>query len=64
MVRAFEMSVLSVLHAGSGGVIVPPATYFDKVQAVLKRYDVLFLVDEVICGFGRWVICSAARPMI
>jgi 4-aminobutyrate---pyruvate transaminase len=38
---------------GSGGVIVPPVTYFDKVQAVLKRYDVLFLVDEVICGFGR-----------
>jgi 4-aminobutyrate--pyruvate transaminase len=38
---------------GSGGVIVPPATYFDKVQAVLKRHDVLFLVDEVICGFGR-----------
>ena len=38
---------------GSGGVIVPPKTYFDKVQAVLKRYDVLFVVDEVICGFGR-----------
>jgi 4-aminobutyrate--pyruvate transaminase len=38
---------------GSGGVIVPPRTYFDKVQAVLKRYDVLFVVDEVICGFGR-----------
>ena len=38
---------------GSGGVIIPPATYFDKVQAVLRRYDVLFLVDEVICGFGR-----------
>jgi 4-aminobutyrate--pyruvate transaminase len=38
---------------GSGGVIIPPTTYFDKVQAVLKRHDVLFLVDEVICGFGR-----------
>jgi 4-aminobutyrate---pyruvate transaminase len=38
---------------GSGGVIVPPRTYFEKVQAVLKRYDVLFVVDEVICGFGR-----------
>jgi 4-aminobutyrate--pyruvate transaminase len=38
---------------GSGGVIVPPATYFDKVQKVLKKYDVLFVVDEVICGFGR-----------
>src|SRR4029077_1743163 len=28
-------------------------TYFEKVQAILKKYDVLFVVDEVICGFGR-----------
>src|SRR5579862_4830386 len=38
---------------GAGGVILPPATYFEKVQAVLKKYDVLFIADEVICGFGR-----------
>jgi len=38
---------------GSGGVIVPPRTYFEKVQAVLRKYDVLFVADEVICGFGR-----------
>ena len=38
---------------GAGGVIVPPATYFEKIQRVLRRYDVLFVVDEVICGFGR-----------
>ncbi|HTZ78917.1 MAG TPA: aminotransferase, partial [Stellaceae bacterium] len=38
---------------GSGGIIVPPRTYFEKVQAVLKRHDVLFIADEVICGFGR-----------
>ncbi len=38
---------------GAGGVIVPPATYFEKVQAVLRRHDVLFVVDEVICGFHR-----------
>ncbi|MEG3617935.1 aspartate aminotransferase family protein [Magnetovibrio sp. PR-2] len=38
---------------GAGGVIVPPATYFDKIQAVLKKYDVLLIADEVICGFGR-----------
>src|SRR5579871_5179371 len=37
---------------GAGGVIVPPRTYFEKVQAVLKKYDVLFIADEVICGFG------------
>ena len=38
---------------GAGGVIVPPATYWEKVQAVLKKYDILFVADEVICGFGR-----------
>ena len=38
---------------GVGGVIVPPETYFEKVQAVLREYGVLFIVDEVICGFGR-----------
>ncbi|XP_031105951.1 gamma aminobutyrate transaminase 1, mitochondrial-like isoform X2 [Ipomoea triloba] len=37
----------------AGGVIVPPATYFEKVQAVLKQYDILFIVDEVVSGFGR-----------
>lgn len=38
---------------GAGGVIIPPATYWDKVQAVLARYDILLVADEVICGFGR-----------
>ncbi|MCK2166010.1 aspartate aminotransferase family protein [Thalassospira xiamenensis] len=38
---------------GAGGVIVPPRTYFEKVQEVLDRYDILFIADEVICGFGR-----------
>ena len=38
---------------GAGGVIVPPATYFDRVQPILKKYDILFVVDEVISGFGR-----------
>lgn len=38
---------------GAGGVIVPPATYFAKIQAVLRQYDVLLVADEVICGFGR-----------
>jgi 4-aminobutyrate--pyruvate transaminase len=37
----------------AGGVIVPPATYFDRIQPILKKYDILFVVDEVICGFGR-----------
>ena len=38
---------------GAGGGIVPPQTYFAKVQAVLRKYEVLFVADEVICGFGR-----------
>ncbi|MXP61925.1 aspartate aminotransferase family protein [Roseomonas sp. M0104] len=38
---------------GAGGVIVPPATYFEKIQAVLRKHDVLLVADEVICGFGR-----------
>ncbi len=38
---------------GAGGVIVPPETYFEKIQAVLRRYDVLLLADEVINGFCR-----------
>jgi len=38
---------------GAGGVIVPPASYFDRIQSILKKYDILFVVDEVICGFGR-----------
>ena len=38
---------------GAGGVIVPPKTYFEKIQAVLKKHDILFVADEVICGFGR-----------
>jgi len=37
----------------SGGVIVPPAGYYEKVQAVLRKYDILLIADEVICGFGR-----------
>ncbi|MCC7276371.1 MAG: aspartate aminotransferase family protein [Alphaproteobacteria bacterium] len=38
---------------GAGGVVVPPRTYFEKVQKVLRKYDMLMVADEVICGFGR-----------
>ncbi len=38
---------------GAGGVVVPPKGYFPKVKAVLEKYDILFIADEVICGFGR-----------
>jgi 4-aminobutyrate--pyruvate transaminase len=38
---------------GVGGVLLPPEGYFPKVQAVLAKYDILLIDDEVICGFGR-----------
>jgi L-2,4-diaminobutyrate transaminase len=38
---------------GTGGVLPPPEGYFPKIQAVLDRYDILMIADEVICGFGR-----------
>lgn len=63
---ARELEALVLLHGadsiaafitepvmGVGGVIVPPETYFEKVQEVLQRYDILLIVDEVVCGFGR-----------
>lgn len=38
---------------GAGGVIVPPKTYWRKIQAVLAKHDILLVADEIICGFGR-----------
>lgn len=38
---------------GAGGLIVPDEGYFDLVQDICKKYEVLLIVDEVICGFGR-----------
>ncbi|MGP0071662.1 MAG: aspartate aminotransferase family protein [Bryobacteraceae bacterium] len=38
---------------GAGGVLLPPVTYFEKIQAILRKYDILLIADEVICGFGR-----------
>ena len=38
---------------GAGGGLTPPRTYWDKMQAVIRRYDMLFIADEVIGRFGR-----------
>jgi len=38
---------------GTGGITPPPDGYWREIQAVLRRYDVLLIADEVICGFGR-----------
>ncbi|MFC4299176.1 aminotransferase [Castellaniella hirudinis] len=38
---------------GTGGIVPPPAGYWDAIQAVLAQYDILLIADEVVCGFGR-----------
>jgi putrescine aminotransferase len=38
---------------GAGGVIIPPDSYWPRIKEILARYDILFVADEVICGFGR-----------
>lgn len=38
---------------GTGGLIPPPAGYWEQIQAVLERHEVLLIADEVVCGFGR-----------
>ena len=38
---------------GAGGVIIPPASYWPEIQRICKKYGILLIADEVICGFGR-----------
>ncbi|MDP9195817.1 MAG: aminotransferase [Pseudomonadota bacterium] len=38
---------------GVAGVIIPPPGYHSRVQAILKKHDILFIADEVVTGFGR-----------
>lgn len=38
---------------GTGGIVPPPKGYWDKIQAVLNKYDILLIADEVVTGFGR-----------
>ncbi len=38
---------------GAGGVIIPPDSYWPEVQKITKKYNILLISDEVICGFGR-----------
>lgn len=44
--------ILEPVTAG-GGVIVPPQGYWDRVQEICKKYDILLIIDEVVCGMGR-----------
>ena len=46
---------------GAGGVIIPPESYWPEVKRILDERDILFISDEVICGFGRtgrWFGCE------
>jgi len=43
---------LEPITAG-GGIIVPPRGYWEAVQALCRKYDILLLIDEVVCGLGR-----------
>jgi L-2,4-diaminobutyrate transaminase len=38
---------------GTGGIVPPPKGYWQKIQAVLKKHDILLIADEVVTGFGR-----------
>jgi putrescine aminotransferase len=38
---------------GAGGVIIPPASYWPEIERICRAHDILLVVDEVICGFGR-----------
>ena len=54
---------------GAGGVIVAPDTYWPEIQRICDKYEILLIVDEVICGFGRtgnWFGCQTLniRPDI
>ncbi|MCZ8088556.1 MAG: aminotransferase class III-fold pyridoxal phosphate-dependent enzyme [Rhodobacteraceae bacterium] len=44
--------ILEPVTAG-GGVIVPPKGYWERVQEICKKYDILLAIDEVVCGVGR-----------
>ena len=48
---------------GAGGVIVPPAGYFDHIQRICRKHDILFIADEVITGFGRTGQWFASQTM-
>jgi 4-aminobutyrate---pyruvate transaminase len=47
------MAFMAEPCAAGGGVVVPPRGYFEKLQTLLRKYDILFLADEIVTGFGR-----------
>lgn len=57
LIRALGPETIAAFFAepvmGAGGVVVPPKGYFEKIQPILKKHDILFVADEVINGFCR-----------
>ena len=51
--RAAGLHIIGEPVLGTGGIVPPPAGYWQKIQAVLKKYDILLVADEVVTGFGR-----------
>lgn len=47
------MAFMAEPCAAGGGVVIPPSGYYARLQALLARYDILFLADEIVTGFGR-----------
>jgi 4-aminobutyrate---pyruvate transaminase len=47
------MAFMAEPVTAGGGVVIPPSGYYAKLQALLSRYDILFLADEIVTGFGR-----------
>lgn len=48
---------------GAGGVIIPPKGYFDHIQDICRKHDILFIADEVITGYGRTGEWFASQTM-
>lgn len=48
---------------GAGGVIVPPVSYWNEIKRILAKYNILFILDEVISGFGRTGNWFAAQTL-
>jgi putrescine aminotransferase len=48
---------------GAGGVIIPPKGYFERIQDICRRHDILFVADEVITGYGRTGEWFASKTM-
>ncbi len=44
--------IVEPMTAG-GGILIPPAGYYETIQELCKKYDLLLIVDEVVCGLGR-----------